>query len=270
MELGIPFCSATLSRPGIQRGTNMDIQIVRDGQQTGPYTEDAVHELLKDGAVRGSDLAWRPGLPDWVPLTELLNPGATSPEPEMPEAPASAGGEPATEPEHASRESEENQARKEQRAQHFLGICHGEGAPLFEKVTHAHCKVLVAHLDAHAPNWDAEKKDAAAKHFFPALAEKFPQLLTAEGKARFNPAKAPVPAKAAKSTPAPARKSPSSRPGAGKVIYAMLRGVFVGLIVLALLWIGRGALLPKKPLPKMATPAATADPTPAAAAETRQ
>lgn len=299
----------------------MDIQILRDGKETGPYTEEAVQALLKEGSVLINDLAWRPGLPDWVPLMYVLYPAATrppappvAPKPEEP-APAPAPREPASarqkafldyvgiafppdvtkedasslvndamenpkDPARLARWNEERlhlhpelftteiTARKEGRSQRFLEICHEEGASFFEKVTKAHCQVLVAHLDVHSPNWDANERDAATKHFFPALAEKFPQLLTEEGKGKFKAAKQPqAAARHAKSSPVAVKTPPPSKSRAGKVVYAVARGIFVGLIILGLLWVGRGFFVNKPAPKKTSVPTADASPTAPAADE---
>jgi len=50
----------------------MEILILRDGQQAGPYSEEAVHTLLSNGEVRLGDMAWRKGMGDWLPLGEIL------------------------------------------------------------------------------------------------------------------------------------------------------------------------------------------------------
>ena len=52
----------------------MDIYILRDGQETGPFTEETTHTLLKQGSIREADYAWHPGLPKWIPLAEVLHP----------------------------------------------------------------------------------------------------------------------------------------------------------------------------------------------------
>ena len=57
----------------------MELFIIRDGQQTGPVTEEAVHTMLKEGALRLTDMGWRKGLPAWLPLQEVLNPGTARP-----------------------------------------------------------------------------------------------------------------------------------------------------------------------------------------------
>lgn len=57
----------------------MEIFIIREGQQTGPFNEGTVQSLLRDGGLRSKDLAWRKGLPGWVPVGEILNPIAEQP-----------------------------------------------------------------------------------------------------------------------------------------------------------------------------------------------
>jgi cytoskeletal protein RodZ len=47
-------------------------------------------------------------------------------------------------------------------------------------VSKAHCQVLLSYLDVNFPNWDANGKIASRNYFFPAIAEKFPQLVTRE------------------------------------------------------------------------------------------
>lgn len=292
----------------------MDIQIVHNGVQMGPFTEETAHAMLKSGSVLVNDLAWRPGLPDWVPLMNLLYPAAATPAPPVNAAktatPAPEPREPATAKQKAllaymhigfapeiTREdaarlvndtmenpkdparlarwnaerlqlhpelfAAELQTKKENRPQRFLEICHAEGAPFFEKVTKAHCQVLVSHLDVRSPNWDAHEPDAIWKHFFPAMAEKFPPLVTPEGAAKFKRTDHPAPApKQVKSTPVAVRTRPSSTPGVDRIIYAVARGVFVGLLVLGLLWVGRGAFAKKAPRVKrpVATDTTTVEP----------
>ena len=57
----------------------MDIFILRDGEQTGPFSEPTVQQLLTQGELRARDMAWRKGLPAWLPLTEVMNPGSEKP-----------------------------------------------------------------------------------------------------------------------------------------------------------------------------------------------
>jgi hypothetical protein len=69
-------------------------------------------------------------------------------------------------------------AHKENRPERFHGLVESEGAEVFKKVSKAHCQVLVSFLDVKYPNWDAKESEATWNYFFPALAEKFPQLVT--------------------------------------------------------------------------------------------
>jgi hypothetical protein len=57
----------------------MEIFVLRDGQQTGPFTEDTVQSLFARGGLAPGDMAWRKGLPAWMPLAEVLNPGSERP-----------------------------------------------------------------------------------------------------------------------------------------------------------------------------------------------
>ena len=50
----------------------MDIYILRDGEEIGPFGKETTQTLLTQGSVAENDLAWRPGMPDWVPLNEIF------------------------------------------------------------------------------------------------------------------------------------------------------------------------------------------------------
>ena len=67
----------------------MEILILRDGQQAGPYSEEVVHTLLTKGEVRLSDMAWRKGMGDWLPLGEILGVTADTALPTSTPSPAS-------------------------------------------------------------------------------------------------------------------------------------------------------------------------------------
>lgn len=139
----------------------------------------------------------------------------------------------------------EIQARKEGRAQRFLEICQQAGAGLFEKVTKAHCQVLVGHLDVHAPNWDANENEATWKHFFPALGEKFPQLVTEEGRHKLEAGgKAGSPARPGPASLNTGKTRPASTP-ARRRLRAVVHGVIIGLATLGALWLGRGVIVGK-------------------------
>jgi len=48
------------------------IFVARNGQQQGPYSEDDVRAKLLASQLAVTDLAWREGMSDWRPLSELL------------------------------------------------------------------------------------------------------------------------------------------------------------------------------------------------------
>jgi hypothetical protein len=133
--------------------------------------------------------------------------------------------------------SAEIQARKEGRSQHFLEICETEGAEYFTKVTKAHCQVLVGYLDVKFPNWDADEQDAAIGYFFPAIAEKFPQLLTkaARGKFKYSTGQKIAREHGSRSPVVVRAKASSSMP-----VAALARGVFFGALILGMLWFVKG------------------------------
>ena len=91
-------------------------------------------------------------------------------------------------------------ARRENRANHFFDICQTEGAEYFPKITKAHCQVLVGFLDVKFPAWDARMDTAAKDYFFPAIAEKFPQVIDRQWRDRFHYAEA------SNAAPEPARR----------------------------------------------------------------
>ena len=72
----------------------MEIFVLRDGQQTGPFNEDTVQTLFQRGSLTAVDMAWRKGLPTWMPLGEVLNPGSERPS-APPPTPLSSGIRPA-------------------------------------------------------------------------------------------------------------------------------------------------------------------------------
>lgn len=46
----------------------MEIHVVKDDEESGPYDVDEVNRLLAAGSLQPSDLAWHAGLSDWQPL----------------------------------------------------------------------------------------------------------------------------------------------------------------------------------------------------------
>lgn len=71
----------------------------------------------------------------------------------------------------------EVRAWKANRPARFHELVQREGADVFQDVSKAHCQVLVTYLDVKFPNWDARESEATWNYFFPAIAEKFPQLV---------------------------------------------------------------------------------------------
>ncbi len=50
----------------------MDIFIIREGRQAGPFSEDAVKAFLTEGTARPADLGWIKGMAEWRSLGEVL------------------------------------------------------------------------------------------------------------------------------------------------------------------------------------------------------
>ena len=304
----------------------MDIYILRDGKEIGPFSEETTQTLLKQGSVLIGDLAWKPGMADWIPLHSVLYPApAPTPSAKPPpppkqggEAPASGGGEQITarqkafltfmgipfsaemtkeqaallvndtmenpkDPGRIARWNEERlrlhpelfaaeiQARRDNRSNHFYQIAETKGAECFTKVTKAHCQVLVGYLDVRFPNWDANEEDATWNYFFPAVAEKFPQLVRKEWKGKLNYSQGP------KVAPELRRGTKPLKPGrksGGFPILAAVRGLFIGVLVLGVLYAGyegmrRGWFDPKNfTTAKTVQPAQDSAPTSAAPAAT--
>lgn len=256
----------------------MDIYILRDGKEMGPFTEETTQQLLKEGNVLIQDLAWRPGMPQWIPLHSVLYP-APPPPPPRPQAPPA---DPATAKQkaflsymgiqfgvgltkeqaallvndamenpkdpvrlkkwnderlrlHPELFTAEIQAKKEGRAQHYFEATQKEGSKVFEGVTRAHCQVLVGYLDVKHPGWDSNEEEATWNYFFPAVGEKFPQLVNKEWRKKLKYPDGPKVSKAirrnepalAGPVSAPRRRGPSP-------IAALAKGIFTGVILLAI------------------------------------
>ncbi len=274
----------------------MDIYILRDGKEIGPFSEETTQTLLKQGSIADADYAWHSGLPKWIPLTDVLQPPAPAletPPPPPPTAeletplPAAApvadlpkAGESATGKQkallaylgipfsseiskdqaallvndamedakngarltqwntdrlklHPDLFAAEIQAKKESRASEFFEVCESEGAEYFTKIAKAHCQVLVGYLDVKFPNWD-EDKDAARKYFFPAVAEKFPQLVAKQWKGKLRYATGPkIAAEIGRKRPATGKLR--KRGGASALpLAAISRGLVFGALILGM------------------------------------
>ncbi|MBO9706512.1 MAG: DUF4339 domain-containing protein, partial [Arthrobacter sp.] len=299
----------------------MDIYILHKGQESGPYSEKAVAQLLEQGSIAPSDFAWRQGWPDWRPLSEFLSaetllpdsepaakssqerkegaegapkaketqildkpkkadPDTKSAEPVKsadPNEPASAKQKalltylritmPAEltkdqaarmindvmeDPQHARRLSQWNeerfrlhpelfaaeiQAKKENRANHFFELCQTTGAEYFNGISKAHCQVLVSFLDVTYPHWDTPEADAAEHYFFPAVAEKFPQLVQKQWRGRLKYTDGVKVASEIKKSGTSKIRQTRTSPGT-----AVFKGTVIGLVILGALYLGHRTL----------------------------
>jgi cytoskeletal protein RodZ len=291
----------------LRSSTLMEIHILRDGRQIGPFTEETVQSLLKQGNILINDLAWSPGLDGWGPLHAVLYPAAQPPppptaavpppmpppppvsdtdeEPIAPEVDTPTAAveereetEPATprqkafltymavpfssdltkdraahlvndameNPKNSGRLkkwdderltlypdlfAEEIKARRENRAQQFLEICQVEGSEFFEGVTKAHTQLLVGFLDVQYPTWDRSEHASKYDYFFPAIAEKFPQLLKRTAKGRFKYADGPKVAAELVRSPVAVRATARNSPFKSIARGIFLGGIFLGLVV---------------------------------------
>ena len=127
----------------------------------------------------------------------------------------------------------EIQAKKENRANRFFELCQTEGAEYFTTITKAHCQVLVGFLDVKFPNWDAREAEAAWNYFYPAIAEKFPQLVQKQWRGKFHYAEGQK--VAAEIT----RKAPTARlrKATPSPLAAVARGVVFGVLILGVLYL---------------------------------
>jgi len=50
----------------------MNIHLFHNGLQSGPHSEAEVRALLASGMLYSQDLAWKKGLPSWVPLNQVI------------------------------------------------------------------------------------------------------------------------------------------------------------------------------------------------------
>ncbi|MFT4638869.1 MAG: hypothetical protein ACI8T1_002192 [Verrucomicrobiales bacterium] len=50
----------------------MQIQILQEGEQFGPYSKPQIESYLWDGTIKRDDLAWYEGLKDWIPVWQVM------------------------------------------------------------------------------------------------------------------------------------------------------------------------------------------------------
>ena len=125
-------------------------------------------------------------------------------------------------------------AKKENRAQFFFDLCQTAGSDYFTGVTKAHCKVLVDFLDVKFPRWGETDAEATERYFFPAVAEKFPQLVNKAWRGRFRYGEGLVTpgVKTTRNSPTAKLVKPSDSP-----VRAIARGAALGLCVLGVLYV---------------------------------
>jgi hypothetical protein len=59
--------------PDTQGKFMQQIHVAKNGQKYGPYSEDDISKFIAQGRFSPSDLAWRDGCADWVPLSSLIS-----------------------------------------------------------------------------------------------------------------------------------------------------------------------------------------------------
>jgi hypothetical protein len=71
--------------------------VSRNGQQSGPYTEEQIQSMIPDGRVLPQDLVWKQGDPDWQPASIRLSHlfGNSAPAIQNPYAPSPSSSQPA-------------------------------------------------------------------------------------------------------------------------------------------------------------------------------
>ena len=80
-------------RPPLQPFGPVQIYLFQNDQQTGPYTEQQIRDLLAAGSLQSTDVCWHEGLPDWQPLESVIS--FRSSGPEIPNISLSAPSQPA-------------------------------------------------------------------------------------------------------------------------------------------------------------------------------
>ena len=51
---------------------NVEIYLLQDGEQTGPFQRDILKASVESGQIAGDSWAWHEGLGEWTPLEVLL------------------------------------------------------------------------------------------------------------------------------------------------------------------------------------------------------
>jgi hypothetical protein len=56
----------------------MQIYLFINGEQVGPYSAEQIQAMLASGAVTPETMAWYEGLPEWTPVTQVVQPAAAA------------------------------------------------------------------------------------------------------------------------------------------------------------------------------------------------
>jgi uncharacterized RDD family membrane protein YckC len=71
----------------------MNWYYAENGQQTGPVSEEQIHQLFQSGKINRDTLVWREGLADWVSYHQVMTPPGNPGTPQPPSAPANPAAE---------------------------------------------------------------------------------------------------------------------------------------------------------------------------------
>ncbi len=88
-----------------------EIHIDQDGEKYGPYNLDKVNDFLEEGRISPTALAWKKGLSDWIPITEIdgvVAPTTDGPPPRPPSRSAEDAPPPRKNPQSANTAQTEN------------------------------------------------------------------------------------------------------------------------------------------------------------------
>lgn len=55
-----------------KRTTPLEITVLKNGQNIGPFTQDELKNLIRKGTFDANDLAWHEGLENWQPIVEIV------------------------------------------------------------------------------------------------------------------------------------------------------------------------------------------------------
>jgi hypothetical protein len=56
----------------------MNVYLHYNDQQTGPYNDEQVRQMLQSGLVNTNTMAWKEGMANWIPVREMIGAGEPS------------------------------------------------------------------------------------------------------------------------------------------------------------------------------------------------